>query len=111
MVENPTNEIKYKWNHAQPLSEIAEGSQGSFAEVVVRATRYDDWDVVEDLTNGMFKVGGTFVGGDFDQYRFLIQDGTTYLVNPNYKFMQRVPVARDASNFGIGFNYSTRHPF
>jgi hypothetical protein len=111
MVENPKSGIEYKWNHAQPLGEIPEGAQGSFAQTVVVGTRYDDWEVQERLTNGIFNVGTTFRGGDFDQYRFLTHDGITYLVNPTYRFMQRVPVTAGDSNLGIGFDYSKHHPF
>lgn len=111
MVENSSDVIVYKWNHAQPLGEIAEGSQGSFAEVVVRATRYDDdWTNDVDLTGGTFKVGGTFVGGNFDQYRFMTCEGITYLIDPSYRFMTKQPVTNGHHTL-FSRQYSLSHPF
>lgn len=111
MAENSEGGIEYKWNHAQPLGDIPEGAQGSFAQTEVVGARYDDWRVQERLTNGIFTVGTTFVGGDFDQYRFLTHDGITYLVNPTYWFRRRVPVSASDRNLGIGFPYWRHHPF
>lgn len=105
------SEDNYRWLHSQPLGNIPEGAEGSFAEVSVIATRYDDWEVQEQLPRGIFYIGATFVGGDFDQFRFVVNEGVTYLVAPSYKFTQRIRVADGGRNLGINFHPPSHHPF
>lgn len=110
MLHEAPEAIVYRWHHARQLGDIPEGAQGSFAEVLVRATRYDDWTVTEELTNGIFHVGGTFIGGNFDQHRFMTCEGVTYLIDPSYRFMTKQPLTNGHHTL-FSRQYSLSHPF